>query len=226
LPDDGWYDRPFDRASRDAVVALRRAAIEAGDTKKLPRLELEYLTRLPRLWLSRCPFTQSVLRLAVDAYGFDGPWFDPMRPLRPVDDPLPSTFLALTGEAPAGAGSGQVDVSWKPGRPWILPSALSLPGVRAVLSTTRVGKRETWLMAYFAEQPPPDFPLVAEWGTTMTRVLVPGGSRFIPSTPVNDRDVALDPWIESGKLLWIEPMDPTVVLHSGPREASAHLSPQ
>jgi hypothetical protein len=92
--------------------------------------------------------------------------------------------------------------------------------VRAVLSTTRVGKREIWLVAYFAEEPPPEFPLVPEWGTAMTRVLVPGaGSRLIPGTPVGDRDFALHPWLESGKLLWIKPLDPTAALHTGRSEA-------
>ncbi len=215
------YDRPFDRASRDAVVTLHRTAVAAGDTATRNRLEVEYRTRLPRLWLSRCPFTQAVLRLAVDAYGFDGPWFDPVRPVRPVDDELPSTFLALTGEAPPGAGSPDVgsrhaDGSWKAGRPWILPDALSLPAVRAVLSTIRVGKREVWLVAYFADQPTPEFPLVQEWGTALTRVLVPGGvSRLIPGAPQGDRDFVLDPWIESGKLSWIEPLDQGVTLREG-----------
>lgn len=211
------FGRPFDRASRNAVVALHRKAVAAGDDEERERILAEYETRLPRIWLSRCPFTDAVVRLAVDAHGFDGPWFDPIRPTRPVADLLPATFLAVTGEVPPGAGSVQVAESWAPGSPWVVPRLLDRPGVGAVLSMTRVGKTGVWLVTYFSEQGPGESSVIAEWGASVARVPTGGGAwRLVAATEEPNVDRDLGPWIQSGKLSWIEPFDMAVGLCQGP----------
>ena len=212
------FDRPGNFAWRNALLGARREALATGDDEAAARLDLEFLTRLPRIWLSRCPFTGEVLRMAFDGWGFDSPFWDPGAPLRPLDDKLPATFLGLAGAVvdehhsrsiPAEAiGAGSVPV---------YPSVLEDDRVRAVLSAAAVNGMRCDLVAYFARPRGSDPPPFREWGTRYARIPADSHWRWIersaPDPPVAED---LGRLLRSGRLAWIEPFDTGVDLLTEP----------
>lgn len=200
------FDRPGDKGWRDGLVRARGEAVASADQDAVERLDLELVTRLPRIWLSRCPFTGEVLRWAIDPYGVDGPYWDAAAPVRPLADELPPTFVGL-----AGAAAG-------PGGPPVFPSLLEQDGVRGVLSTTLVDRTRCDVVAYYAEPGRGAGLRVREWGTQFARTRSGSGWTWAP-LPAPDPAVATDlaAWIERGRLSWIAPDDPGVELRTDVR---------
>ncbi len=203
------FGEPGDRAWRNALVGARSAALSTGQQDAVVRLDQEFLTRLPRVWLSRCPFTGDVLRMAVDAWDLDGPFWDPAHPLRPLDDELPGTFLGLAGTVR--------DTSTRPVTVPLYPELADRPEVRAVLSASWVGDRRCDLVAYYARPGSPDMTPIREWGTRMVRVRNGGRHRWVAAPAAGPQTAAdVRPWLRSGRLAWIRPGDSGVELCSGP----------
>jgi hypothetical protein len=202
------FDRPGDLAWRNGLVRARSAAVAAGDHSAVARLDLEFTTRLPRIWSSRCPFTGEVLRLAIDGWGFDSPFWDQAAPVRPLEDHLPATFLGLAG--------AEVDET-TPQPPPVFAAVVDDPDVRAVLSAVHVGDRRCDLVAYFTRTRSAGPPAFREWGTHLARTPDGPGWRWTPR-PDPDPPVTteLEPLLRSGQLAWIEPSDTGVELHFGP----------
>jgi hypothetical protein len=176
-----------------------------------------YLAGLPRLVVSRCPFTREELSLAVDTTGFDMPWFYPLEPLRSIDPEPPATFLAFTGEVPVGAGTPEVETPWEPGPVWVRTDLLEDERVRAVVSALSIGSTQVWNVAYFTRSPAPELPLAADWGSAFARVRGAGGVWQWVEAPLSTAiSFEVEPWLDSGKLLWIRPLDPSVSLEEGP----------
>jgi len=202
------FDRPGDLAWRNGLVGTRRAAIAAGDHAAVARLDLEFTTRLPRIWLSRCPFTGEVLRLAIDGWGFDSPFWDPTAPVRPLDDNLPATFLGL-------AGAVVNDTTPLP----VFAGVVDDPDIRAVLSAVYVGDHRCDLVAYFTRTRPAGPPAFREWGTHLARTPDATGWRWTPR-PDPDPPVTteLKRLLRSGQLVWTEPFDTGAELRSGPED--------
>src|SRR4051794_34893741 len=63
---------------------------------ELRGLAEDYRRGVPVVPISRCPFTQDVLRHSFDFFGLDGLWWNYDDPVRPVEDLL-ATYFALTG---------------------------------------------------------------------------------------------------------------------------------
>ncbi len=218
------FDEPGDRAWRDALVGTRKHAAAAGEVDVVVRLDLEFVTRLPRIWLSRCPFTGEVLRMAIDAWGFDSPFWDPVAPLRPLDD-LPDTFLGVAGAIVDGSALPMAAAeALGAGRAPVFSTLIDDPAVRAVLSATWIGGHRCDLVAYFAQPGPPrisqhqfDEPRFNEWGTRLARVRDGSTWSWVPG-PDADPPVVTDPGrhLTSGRLFWITPDDMGVELHNGP----------
>jgi hypothetical protein len=211
------FDQPGDRPWRDALVGTRRSAV---DPAVLARLDLEYATLLPRVWLSRCPFTGQVLRMAFDGWAFDGPYWDPAMPLRPAGD-VPATFLGLAGAvSDRAAAAGRVPPeALGSGRPPVFAGLLAEPAVRAVLSAVQVGRWRCDVVAYFVRGGPAGAAPFREWGTRLARLHDDSAEQWVPR-PEEDPPIAtdLDPLLRSGQLLWTEEFDSGVHLRSGPAD--------
>jgi hypothetical protein len=212
-------ESPGDAAWRDGLVGTRRLAAARGDRAAVARLDLEFETLLPRIWLSRCPFTGKVLRLAIDGYGFDGPFWDPAAPLRPTDD-LPATFLGLAGAVVDDEASGPDRIRAEAigaGRVPVFAFLATDPGVRAVLSTISVGGRRCDLVAYFTRPRPGGPPRFREWGTRLARVPDDPAWHWVPG-PATDPPTTtdLEPLLRTGQLSWIRPFCTGVELRAGP----------
>ena len=137
------------RSEDDAVLGLRTELSQAYES---------YAAGLPRLALSRCPFTGAVLTTAIDTWGLDGPWWDAERPVRPMED-TPSCLLVLSGAMRLVDPIEPADFLTLPGPPVpsVAPSLLERPGVSAVLGSLPVGRHTAYSIAYFAD-PPDDEP--------------------------------------------------------------------
>jgi hypothetical protein len=208
------FDQPGDLAWRNALVGTRRATRDSAD---IARLDLEFATLLPRIWLSRCPFTDEVLRMPIDAWGFDSPFWDPTAPTRPADD-LPSTYLGLAGRVVDADESGAIPVEAVGGRRApVFARVIEDPAIRAVLSAVHVGGHRCDVVAYFAQPRPAGPPAFREWGTHLA--VAPDGPawQWVPGPQADPPATGdLEPLLRSGKLSWIEPFDMSVTLRQGP----------
>lgn len=185
-------------------------------SERLVRLAEEYRDRLPRLPLSRCPFTGAEVRHSFDPYDFTGMWWQRDDPIRPDDEPEAGQFfLALSGAVRISepVEHTQFLVVPGPGLPFVIPRVLELPQVRAVLSYAPIGRHHGFSVAYFASAPLEGVRPPTLWGTDWT-VIDP--SRRDPDDDLPDMeedfDYDLEPWIRARKLSWIAPNDRTLTL--------------
>jgi len=173
-----------------------------------------YLRALPRVDLARCPFTGVTTSLAIDTYGLDGPWWNALAALRPVEA-RPPTLVAFTGALQLGAPVERTRHLAKPGpgAPYVLPRLLAVEGVRAVIRAVAVGAHLGWTVAYFAERFPQDAQRANDWGADH----YPIGTGWDAVTEDTDtHDFNLAPWIERGRLAWIAPGDATLTPRTTP----------
>jgi hypothetical protein len=210
------------RADRDRAVRLRaglRVMLEDlveshEDDDEMELLEAlddvtdAYLAALPRVDVARCPFTGVTATIAIDTYGLDGPWWNALAALRPVEA-RPATLVAFTGALRLAAEVERPRHLVKPGPgvPFVLPRLMAVDGVRAVIRAVAVGAHLGWTIAYFAERFPEDAARANDWGADHYP-LADGWDAVPDSGEVRDFDLA--PWIERGRLAWIAPGDATL----------------
>lgn len=174
------------------------------------RILSEYADRLPRVMMSACPHSGEILKRSFDPWGLDGPWWHKDQEVRIEEPAAPASFKVLLGAFSLnGRDPEEVRAPVIPGPevPFVVPALLKLPGMVAVVSrleTVRGGV--AYPVGYFStEEIQPDqlhqfwlrqdFWFTQEDGTTAWLT-------------ANDRwDFDLGPWVESGKLRWIEPGD-------------------
>jgi|GEM_PF-2477347 hypothetical protein len=170
-----------------------------------------FVARCPRHPVARCPFTGDVLQLPVDDVGFDSPFWDAERPLRPRLE-APATWITSTG---AVALRGAVPnwpalVAPGPSVPAVLPRLLADAAVVAVLSSITVGRDPAWVVSYFRSPDALGEPGTADlWGTRAA----PDGRRAPVAAAELDAD--LGRWLADGRLRWIAPGDVTAALREG-----------
>lgn len=178
----------------------------------------EYLDKLPRIPLSRCPFTGQVVNHSFDPYGIDGLWWNYESPARPMFEDLPQTFCAITGALKIGPVIEKTNFLVKPGPgvPYVIPRILGHEMVKAVLYSLPVGNHTGYTIVYFAESPVTDVKWPNHWGLSYYSAGKTGEDfRWYESYDNEDTyDFDLKPWIQSGKLLWIAQGDAEMVLHS------------
>ncbi len=176
-----------------------------------------YTDLLPEVTLSRCPFTGELYILPFDSFGIDGLWWDSDEPVRP-DVKLPDTFLVLTGAMHlTGKLSAMPFIAMPgPGKPYVHPSVLLQPQVKAVVMALSVGPHTAWVIAYFADPLQGNEVLVNEWGLDVCFHATENGDWICETADADpdDFDFDLAPWIQSGKLLWIAPEDAHKTLRS------------
>ena len=173
------------------------------------RARRSYVESLPRLAVSRCPFTGELVEHSFDADGIEGLWWRSELPERPAEA-LPATFVALTGalrfERAPPATSFLVQSG--PAAPYLLPSVLQSPGeVTAVICSLSVGDARGYAVCYFSRARADVTARIPAWGAGNHRwepgspLLLPDGDRAL------ERDFELAPWVDRGALRWIAPGD-------------------
>lgn len=209
----------FDAARRAALLGEMRA-LDPDDQlygRRILPLLVRYAAELPRVRLSRCPFTAEVLQHSVDTFGLDGPWWEYEVPTRP-DEVTPDSFYALTGAMRLASRVEHTDVIVRPGPgvPFVVPWMLEHPMIKAVVSTVPVGGHTGYVVAYFADDPAPLLRRFNTWGRSSYSFragsqkawsVAPEGEEFV--------DYDLGRWIDEGKLSWIAPGDTTLSLRDG-----------
>lgn len=208
-------ERRTEILARLGRLRMNRSVEARGERNKL---ETEYLAALPRVAVSRCPFTDQVLRIPIDTDGLDGPFWDEMAPVRPLEArPLPSLF-ALTGAVALDGEIPQAPFPCTPGPqvPFVVPRMLLHPDVRAVISQVQVGRHRAFPIAYFADPVPVGLQRFNDWGTNEYSYETDDAPELFDS--IDEEDEALDfdigPWIERGDLSWIAPGDNELSLRS------------
>lgn len=208
---------------RAAVLAEHAALTEAQRDEDDPArrtraaLRAEYLAGVPRVRLSRCPFTKEVVTHSVDTAGLDGLWWRYEDVVRPVEE-LPPTFFALTGAVRLADAVEDVPFLVKAGPevPYVIPRILLHRDVRAVVSTVKVGGHTGYAVCYFAEPVPPMLARVNAWGANEFWFTDEYGTWW-DSSDEDGEEVEHDlaPWVSEGKLQWVSPGDPDLRLRSG-----------
>ncbi|HEV2953960.1 MAG TPA: hypothetical protein VG015_07705 [Candidatus Dormibacteraeota bacterium] len=205
----------FTKEERDQLLAeiatLERLPNQEGD--QLIGLLRRYTEGLPRPTLSRCPITNAEVVHSIDTFGLDGLWWHYESALRP-EESLPPTYLALTGAVHLAKDLEKATFLVVPGpeAPFVVPRMLVKEGVFAVVSHIKIGAHDGYPIFYFAD-PIPTGLRFNTWGRPMYH-LDDNGDRLWNKAPEDEQELDFDlaPWIEQGKLLWIEPGDREAVL--------------
>lgn len=187
-------------------------------TNNLWQLKQEYEAGLPRIKLSRCPFTGKIVTLAIDIFGLDGLWWDSEIGIRPIKETMPSLF-AFTGAIQLDDNNlPTTSFVCKPGPavPFVTPRLLVEPGIKVVVSTTQIGNWKAFFIAYFSENIPHDILRINDWGLNhyVAEDIHGTGYHGKSFDILSDYDFNLEPWLRAGKLLWIEADDTTLRLRS------------
>ncbi len=231
---------PLDRHARDALLAEYVALLRDNAGKgprgplayearrplvaRLAELRETYLRRLPRVVMSRCPLCDALLHHTFDPWGFDGLWWEGYDPPQRRAAAACAHFRLLRG-AVAIAGP----VTQRPWEPWdqaladlggdaphVIPRLLAFPGMIAVVAAIAMDHGHTaYPIAYFSDATPAPGTLCASW-TESTYGWTDARGAPAWSIVHDDWDFRLAPWIERGRLCWIDPDDPHDRLVRGP----------
>ena len=170
----------------------------------------EYFDRLPRVVMSVCPFTGDPLKRSFDPYGLDGPWWHKDL-LADIEEPrAPETFKVLLGALALGDREPEEateEVIPGPEVPFVIPSLIGLPGMVAVVSRLEMTSGDVaYPIAYFSPEDIPQEDLHQPWLRQEFWYVDEEGEEGW--TICNDVwDFELEPYLESGKLRWIQPGD-------------------
>lgn len=192
-------------------------AVTSRFVDELVELRRAYADALPQIPIGSNPFDNSLVTVALDTQGLDGPYWDAQNPARPAES-MPASFVGLTGAM--GLAPGSVEFTEHlclpgPQVPFVVPELLGRPGVTAVLTTVTVGSHTGYAVSYFSPRSPEGPPLPNEWGRREYWIRKSGepvtmGTSF-DNLPEPDFD--LGPWIDRGKVGWVAPGDDTYLLN-------------
>ena len=181
------------------------------------RLEGTYLSTLPRIRISRCPFTGTIVEKTIDTIGLDGPWWDYGSPVRP-QEPVPETWLGMSGSLSMKESLPKLPFPVMPGPsvPVVYPGLIADLDVRAVLSTVSIGSLQGVAVSWFVRRNRHRFIPPNEWGAPWCDI--PDETGFALRGPsvwqLPDTDTDLAAWIRKGKVLWIAPNDASLLLRA------------
>ncbi len=180
-------------------------------------LSRQYTDGLPKVAISRCPFSANPVVHSLDPFGIDGLWWDYEAPQRPIES-LPETFHALTGALTLAAPVEMTRFVVKPGPgiPFVIPDLLGDPSVVAVISSIRIGPHTGYPVCYFSSSPESVEFLPNSWGASfrLEGRGLPGRGWSSRDIQPQEMDFDLKPWIRSEKLGWIAPGDPAARIHT------------
>ena len=182
----------------------------------------EYAERLPFVPVSRCPYCQKALEYPLDAYGLDGPWwFKSLLAEYPEPDACEHFQVLLgamnfNGRVPAESAVNREIVPGPP-VPFVVPALIELPTMKAVISSFTMPPGYTaYPIAYFAKQRFHGGLLHQPWGREAYQVRDESGKYESWAVATHPWDFDLQPYIDKDLLLWINPGDSKLVLHSQP----------
>ena len=206
--------------AREADQNLQGEAFDRVDAELSETLDT-YAQGLPVGNISRCPICSQPLKVAIDPYGFDGPWWWSWCP---VDIPQPQACthfqlllgaVDLHGREPTEA---QDSVRPGPGIPFVIGRILAMSAMTAVISSFRLPIGDTiYVIAYFSGKPSLYPDLYQPWPKESFAVHNAKGDVVGWSTADDPWDFDLRKWAATGKIVWIAPGDVSL--------ASQHSSP-
>ncbi len=180
-------------------------------------LSESYLSNLPVLSISRCPYTGQLVHYTVDTYGLGGPWWDYLDPVRKSIQ-APATFFAVDGAMKITASPETAPFLVIPGpdQPFVIPGLLQRREIKAVISSMKIAGNLTWWIVYYAFPMINDVQSINDYGTNQYSFVNLYGHRLYESAfnPESAYDYSLEKWIRQGKLLWIAPDDETFKLQA------------
>lgn len=213
-------------------------------TKRARKLIGEYFDTVSALPLSRCPFCEQINSFSIDTVGLDGLWwtFPDERPGLEQYNLCPH-FFNILGAVKLHYPVHTSSLRAKPGpeAPFVVPELIGHDAVKAVVSQINIGDSLGYPIFYYSQVRPTltlrhstatdksycvvNFPdssdeesldMPTSWGTNYYEWLDKHGERQISDGYLFDEDCdfELAPWIEVGKLLWIEPGDESLRLHN------------
>lgn len=208
---EAWREQDLLESVQTVTDPCQQARLERQE-RRLMRWRQAYEDLIPRVPLSRCPFSQEVLNHSFDSFGLDGLWWNFEAPVRPHQE-LPPTFFAFTGAVMLKPPLEVAPFLCKPGPgvPYVVPRLLQYPNLKAVIRELSVGHHRAFAITYFAQPIPQHLPRANSWGTDFYSTSDRGWSTV--SEQPDELDFDLKPWIERGKLLWIPPHDSTLSLY-------------
>jgi hypothetical protein len=213
-------------AEGNRLRAQARALDDAGDYEAARPIwrqdrdvTRQYRQLLPEVPVARCPHTGELVSWPIDTAGLDGWFWDCDAPIRRMPQRLPKAWLAMTGAIRLAQPVEPFSFICRPGPdvPFVVKRIIEQPGIQAVIAQVPIGRHTGWAISYFGQKPE-GVPLVNLWGTETYYVYDDDGTwqgwaNVIPK--VEDYDFDLEPWLRSGKVLWIEPGDDTATLRDG-----------
>lgn len=208
------------RALLDRYFELLRRVDEGEDAAEaLAEAAREYEEGLPRVDLTRCPYTKFVVRHTFDPYGLDGLWWDFEAAARPLHERL-YTCQAVTGAVAVAQPVEEFPFVAQPGPgvPYVMPELFGREVVRAVVSSLPCGRHTAYCVAYFAPDEVDGLRWPNDWGRRFRWSeggTTAGGWYDAGEPEAEDMDFDLRPWLESGRLLWIAPGDAAMTLREG-----------
>lgn len=179
--------------------------------REFRRLKSEYFAGLPRQAVSRCPHTAAPLVRVFDPWSVDGYWWQEGE-LAAYDEPVAGpTFAVLTGAVnlnghpPKGGPRKEAHIG--PDVPFVIPRLLKLPSMVAVISCVDMDcGYKAYPIAYFSQEKPKPGSLTSTWRRTSYEWRDEKNAPCF-GYPTDPWDFELEPWIQQGKVMWIEPND-------------------
>lgn len=197
---------PAERA-RLLAASARLSDQESPDLNRVQEVNRRYRALLPDVTVAYSPVTGSPVTWPIDVFGLDGLFWDYESPVRRPSSTRPADWLAMTGAMRLADPVEHPPFAVVPGPdvPFVVPRILGSPGVRAVIAEVAVGRHTGWTISYFGPRPE-GVRLVNLWGTnTYPKYRESGRGGWdwdIPNVTAYDFD--LSPWLDSGKLLWLD----------------------
>lgn len=179
--------------------------------EKFYQVKGEYADRLPRMVLSRCPFTGEPLKRAFDPFGLDGPWWHYLNDVKFDEPRAPEAFQVLLGAVNFnGRQPAEVIEEVRPGPdvPFVVTRLMGLPQIKAVIAKIDLATGDTaYPVAYFSTAEIEPILLHQTWCRkdywfpTDT-----GDAGWSIANDVFDFDLA--PHLAAGRVLWTDLTDP------------------
>ncbi|NJO14965.1 MAG: hypothetical protein HC877_04225 [Thioploca sp.] len=193
----------------------------------LDELREEYIRRLPVLPLSRCPFCGSLFKFLFDPWGLEGFWWNNWGGGISHWDYSPKPckhFILLLGALnlnglPPKGGKGEC----RPGPeiPYVIARILNAHRSRvAVISSIPIHNGYTaYPIAYFTREWSVSVgSITAHWMYETINI-----GAYWTDKPEDVFDYELLPWVQKGKIKWIEPNDETCTISNNPKFPYANL---
>jgi hypothetical protein len=188
--------------------------------KEIKELKAQYFAQLPRYVFGRCPVCNAPLEQVFDPWGLDGFWWqEKLSGLCPKPSACEHFrvlcgALNLNGRPPHGGGSESYP---GPEVPYVIPKTLELLTMVAVISSIPMQNGYTaFPISYFSSDKPPTTALANPWTKRTCSFINPRDGKAAWTIMTDPWDFALMPWVERGKIQWIEPGDPENILKSAP----------